>query len=148
MKPSALLIAAVVAFGAAPASAQGTANTLQAWGLIGTWAVRCDQPAAEGNSYGRFVAAPDGRAYYERDFGDPSRNDRSEVVSARPQADGTIALQINFTSFGQVRLNVYTKAADGRVRVIYNRGPQGDVTVENGILTHNRRPTPWSTRCS
>jgi hypothetical protein len=141
-------LAIVLAAGAtSPAAAQGSpVNALQEWGLLGTWAVRCDQPPSMSNSYNRFVVAPDGRAYFERDFGDPSRNDRSEIAGAELRGDGTLALTINFTSFKQVRLNAYAKS-EGRVRVMYNRGPAGDVTVENGVLKHNGQATPWSQKC-
>ncbi len=142
----ALLIAILVA-GSAPAAAQGSpAVVMEQWGLLGTWSVRCDQPASMSNSHYRFVAAADGRAYQEREFGDPGRNDRSEIVSAELRGDGTLALMVNFTSVGQVRLNVYAKS-EGRVRVVYNRGPGGDVSVENGVLKHNGQPTPWTSRC-
>ena len=100
-----------------------------------------------GRQYPWLVASADGRVYLQRDFGDPDKNDRSEVVSAVPRADGTLALTINFPSIGQARLNVYTKA-EGRVRVVYNsRSDNSDVTVENGVLRHNGQPTPWSQRC-
>jgi hypothetical protein len=142
------LALAVFALLASPAAAQTSpANVLQEWGLIGWWSVRCDGPPAGDNSYYGFVIAPDGRVYQERDFGNPNQNDRSEVVSAELRADGTLALTIDFTSFGQVRLNVYSKSG-GRTRVVYNsRSDNSDVSVENGILRHNGRPTPWFSKC-
>jgi hypothetical protein len=88
----------------------------------------------------------DGRAYQERDFADPSRNDRSDIVSGELLGDGTLALSINFASVGQTRLNVYAKS-EGRVRVMFNRGPGGEVSVENGILRHNGQPTAWWSKC-
>ena len=131
----------------APAFAQGAGNQLRDWGLLGVWSARCDLPASRANNHFRYVISADGRAWLERDFGNPEQNDRSEIVSAVLRPDGTLALTIDFTSISQVRLNVYTKV-EGRVRVIYNRGPNDDVSVENGILKHNGQPTPWSSRCS
>jgi hypothetical protein len=133
---------------ASPAAAQTSpANALQEWGLVGSWSVRCDLPASSGNSYYIFVVDPDGRAYQERDFGNPDQNDRSEILSVEPRADGTLALTIDFTSFGQVRVNVYTKS-EGRTRVVHNsRADNSDVTVENGVLRHNGQPTPWFSKC-
>jgi hypothetical protein len=138
----------VFALLAMPAAAQNSpANALQEWGLLGWWSVRCDQKPDEGNGYYGFVVAPDGRVYQERDFGNPNQNDRSEVLSAESRADGTLALTINFTSFGQVRRNVYTKSA-GRTRVVYNsRTDNSDVSVADGVLRHNGRPTPWFNKC-
>jgi hypothetical protein len=145
---SPLLALALFALLATPASAQTSpANVLREWGLLGWWSVRCDVRPGEGNGYYRFAVAPDGRVYQERDFGNPNQNDRSEVFSAEPRADGTLALTIDFTSLGHVRLNVYAKS-EGRTRVVYNsRTDNSDVTVEDGILRHNGRPTPWFSKC-
>ena len=149
MKPRYMALMALVCavLFAAPVKAQQAVNAMQDWGLLGAFSSRCDMPPSMSNAYYIFAASADGRVYLQRDFGDPDKNDRSEVVSAVPRADGTLALTINFPSIGQARLNVYTKA-EGRVRVVYNsRSDNSDVTVENGVLRHNGQPTPWSQRC-
>jgi len=149
MKPRymALMTLVCVCLLGAPVKAQQAVNAMQDWGLLGAFSSRCDMPASMSNAYYIFAASADGRVYLQRDFGDPDKSDRSEVISAAPRADGTLALTINFTSISQVRLNVYTKA-EGRVRVVYNSRPDNtDVTVENGVLRHNGQPTPWSQKC-
>jgi hypothetical protein len=146
-RPLAVLAVAIAVLTASPAAAQvAPANALQEWGLAGSWSGRCDRPPSLGNEYYRFVVEADGRAFLQRDFGDPGRNDRSEIVSAEQRDDGTLALRINFAAFNQVRLNAYQKF-EGRVRVVHNAGPGGDVTVENGALRHNGQPTPWLSKC-
>jgi len=144
----ALAALGVFAFLTAPASAQTSpVNALQEWGMLGWWSPRCDVRPSDANLWYGFVATADGRAYLERNFGGNSDdNDRSEIVSAEVQADGTLALQISFTRFDDVRLNVYAKS-EGRTRVMYNRGSKGDVSVENGVLRHNGQPTPWFSKC-
>ena len=149
MKPRCLILGALVcaALFAVPAQAQMAINAMQDWGLIGAWSSRCDMAPSRSNAYYIFVAGSDGRAYLQREFGDPQINDRSEILSAEPRADGTLALTINFTSISQVRLNVYRKV-ESRIRVFYNSRPDNtDVTVENGVLRHNGQPTPWSQKC-
>ncbi len=143
-----LFVLGVLAVLASPATAQtSSANALREWGLLGWWSPRCDLQPSDRNLWYGFVAAPDGRAYLDRNFGNSPDNDRSEILSAEPQADGTLSLRINFAKFNDVRLNVYAKS-DGRTRVMYNRGSKGDVSVENGVLRHNGRPTPWQHKCS
>ena len=148
MRHGGFLLALVAGvFHAATAAGQGeTANALQEWGMLGTWSARCDQPASGSNSRYTFVIDAGGRAYLERDFGNQEQNDRNDIVSAQRRADGTLAMMVNFKAFNQIRLNVYAKSDRG-VRVVYNRGPAGDVTVEDGILKHNGRPTPWTQKC-
>jgi hypothetical protein len=144
----ALLALGVFAFLATSASAQiSPVNALREWGMLGWWSPRCEVQPSDSNLWYGFVVTADGRAYLERNFGgDTPDNDRSEIVSAKVQADGTLALQINFARFNDVRLNVYAKS-EGRTRVMYNRGSKGDVSVERGVLRHNGQPTPWFNKC-
>lgn len=144
LAPLALAAAALLA---APVQAQGSpANALREWGLLGWWSLRCDLPVSASNLYYGYVVDGGGRAYHERDLGDPKRNDRSAITSVELRADGTIALVINFTSIGQVRHVVFTKE-QGRIRAMFNRGPNNDISVNNGIFRHNSQPTPWQYKC-
>ena len=95
--------------------------------------------------YGYMIGAAE-RAYHERDFGDPDRNDKNEIVSAERRADGTLPITINFASLNQLRQVVFARS-DSRIRAMYSRGPQGEVTVENGIFRHHGQPTPWQHQC-
>ena len=132
---------------AAPASAQvSPVNAMREWGMLGWWSLQCQQPVSPSKFYYGYVVGTDGQAYYERDLGDPSRNDRSAVTAAEILGDGTIRITVNFTSINQVRTIVFAKE-QGRVRAMYNRGSNGDVTVENGIFKHNGDPTPWQYKC-
>jgi len=143
----ALVALGFLALFAAPASAQQMpANVLREWGLIGWWSLRCQQPVSSNNYYYGYVVGADGKVYHERDLGDPSRNDKSEVVSAQLLADGTLGISINFTSINQIRYVIFTKEP-GRIRALYNRGPSGDLTVENGLFKHNGQQTPWQYKC-
>jgi hypothetical protein len=138
---------AACALVAASARAQvATVDALQAWGLLGWWSLRCDQPVSSSNFYYGYVIGPDGRAYHQRDLGDPDRSDKSEILSAEQRADGMLSITVNFTSISQVRQVVFLKEP-GRIRAWYNRGPNNDVTVDNGIFRHNGQPTPWQYKC-
>jgi len=141
------LLAFALALVAAPAGAQPSpANALREWGLLGWWSLRCDLPVSPSNFYYGYVVDPSGRAYHERDLGDPSRNDKSEVTSAQIRPDGNLEILVDFTSINQVRQVVFTRSGE-RMRAWFNRGPNDDITVENGIFRHNNQPTPWQSKC-
>lgn len=132
---------------AAPAAAQfGPGNALREWGMLGWWSLRCDLPVSQNNFYYGYVVDADGRAWHERKFGDSGRNDRSEVTSAKIRPDGTIEITVNFTSIRSVRTIVFAREQN-RMRAMYNRGSEGDVTVENGFFKSGGRPTPWQYKC-
>lgn len=147
LRAFALLVLGAIALLIPPAAAQTqTGNALREWGMLGWWSLRCDQPVSQSNFYYGYVVDPDGRAWHERDLGNSSQNDRSEVTSAEIKADGAIVITVNFVSISSVRTIVF--ARDGnRMRAMYNRGAGGDVTVENGTFKHNGRPTPWQFKC-
>jgi len=143
----ALLALAALVLPSAPAAAQTqTGNALREWGLLGWWSLRCDLPVSQGNFYYGYVVDPDGRAWHERDLGNPSQNDRSEVTAAEIKPDGTIAITVDFKSIGSVATIVFVRQGN-RMRAMHNRGSRGDVTVENGIFKHNGQPTPWQFKC-
>ncbi|MFO0987704.1 MAG: hypothetical protein U1F37_10085 [Alphaproteobacteria bacterium] len=143
----ALLALAALALPSAPAAAQTqTGNALREWGLLGWWSLRCDLPVSQSNFYYGYVVDADGRAWHERDLGNPSQNDRSEVTVAEIKPDGTIAITVDFKSIGSVRTIVFMRDGN-RMRAMHNRGSGGDVTVENGIFKHNGQPTPWQSKC-
>jgi hypothetical protein len=137
------LVVAVAVHSAAASAQNSAANALRAWGLLGSWAVRCDMPSTQSNPRYIFVAAADGRAFLEREAGD--LGDRNEIVSAAIRADGSLSVTINFTSFNQVRVHVYQKLP-GRYRTVYNRGPNNDISVNDGRF-RNGQPTPWMYKC-
>ena len=149
MKLRAYALAALGAFALLTSSAAAqtqAGNALREWGMLGWWSLRCQIPVSQSNYYYGYVVDPDGRAWHERDLGNPSQNDRSEVTVAEIRADGTIAITVDFKSINSVRTIVFRRDGN-RMRAMYNRGSGGDVTVENGIFKHNGQPTPWQYKC-
>ena len=139
--------------GAMPASAQQEERAgpvLQRWGLVGTWAVRCDLPASGSNSHLHYVVEQDGRAFHLRDLGDQYERDRSEILRASIAGDGAIHVTINFESLKQVRIIEFAKVAGkpNQVRAISNRHADGPYSVKDGRFTSNGRETPVQTRCN
>lgn len=154
------IMASVVAFAfAAPVAAQKApppatrpaaqmaADAAGGWGLIGTWAPSCDQPPGDRNVHVRYVARDDGRLVMERDLGDPTRNDTTEVLAAVVAKDGTIEVVIDLRAFAMVRTYALAKDGDKRVRALWNRQIGGDYTIRDGRFTSNGAEAPWQYRC-
>ncbi len=140
-------VLAVLVAASGVARAATTAETLAQWGLLGTWALDCSQPASSSNGYLTYRAAGTGKVFHTRDFG--SRQDSNEVVEATIGRDGMLGLVIHFPALAQTRKFVLMKGPDGRVRAMSNSTVEGaEQTIRDGRFTFNNQPTPWQVRCS
>ncbi|KAB2919524.1 MAG: hypothetical protein F9K29_05575 [Hyphomicrobiaceae bacterium] len=141
------LVLVVLAAPSGVARAATTAETLAQWGLLGTWALDCSQPASSGNGYLTYLATSGGKVVHRREFG--SRRDSNDVLEATIGRDGTLELVIHFSALAQTRKFVLMKGPDGRVRAMANSTVEGtEYTVRDGRFTSNNQPTPWQVRCS
>jgi hypothetical protein len=147
----------ILVFGLAPALAQspqsikrvGTvAETLQQWGLIGTWSVDCSRPPSANHIHIRYVVWMGGKVMTERDYADPKRNDSNEVTGATINSDGSLTLVVDFKSLGgQIRTFALMRDRPDRLRAVWNHGPDGVYTVKDGRFTGNGNDTPWQFKC-
>ena len=126
------------------ASAQTIGEVITKWGLVGTWAADCQQPASRSHWHITYVLRSDGGANSMRDLGDPSLNHTRAFVSARLEPDGKLEVTVDPQSPFTYLL---VKGTDGRIRSLSGRLANGEYTVRDGIFTHNGQPTLWQTRC-
>ena len=143
MRSSVLALAFCLALPDA-AAAQSVADTIGAWGLLGTWALDCTRPASQSGSLLTY-AIRQGEAVHLRDFGDTQ--DENEILSAKRAADGSIELRVRFPHIDQTRDFALMKGPDGRIRSKFNRGPDGSYTIRDGAFVANGARTPWQSRC-
>jgi len=128
-----------------PAAAQSIADTASRWGLIGTWALDCSQPASGSNGYLVYIARG-AKVSHERNFGD--RRDVNDVREAKAAADGGLELVVHFPGLQQTRRFILIKGPDGRIRATSNSKADGtEPTILDGRFTANGNPTPWQVRC-
>lgn len=129
-----------------PARAQTVADTLTRWGLIGTWALDCSNPASESNGYLGYLSGSPGKVSHERDFG--SKKDSNEVQRATTGRGGVLELIVNFSGLNQTRKYSLMMGPDGRTRAMSNSRADGtEQTIKDGVFTASGKPTPWQTRC-
>jgi len=147
-------VVACLALGLGPALAQlsqtaPVVEALQKWGLIGTWSLDCGRPPGGNHIHIRYVVRPGGKAMTERDYGDTSRNDSNEITGATINADGSLTMVVDFQSLGgQIRTFALMRDRPDRVRALWNRGPDGVYSVQNGRFTANGNETPWQYKCN
>ncbi len=122
-------------------------DTLQRWGLLGTWAADCGQPGRDVAPHTTYARRGGGNAVMERRYGDSTRNDISAVGTAVIAADGTITLTLDVPGSKQTRIVSLVKSGD-RIRTVSDRlvGVNGH-TIRDGRFAHDGNETPWQSRC-
>lgn len=84
------------------ARAETLAETVEQWGLLGSWAVDCAvRPDRDKGALLTYEIRMDGRVMYRRNFGEAK--DENEVVSATVNADGLLNVMVYFPSLQQTR---------------------------------------------
>jgi hypothetical protein len=126
--------------------AETVAETVRAWGLLGTWSPVCsDDPSPWNGRYQYFVTSG-GRVGRVRDLG--SMYDRKEVKAAHKHAD-ELELVVYCPKTDEWREIRVVKGEDGRLRVMADRNLiTEEYVVKDGMFTSSRTDTPWKTRCS
>jgi hypothetical protein len=128
------------------AAAQNVADTAKRWGLLGTWALDCSQPASRSNGYLSYVIRTPGKVSHERDFGDAQ--DVNEVQQARTGVGGWLELVVQFPGLNQSRRYTLMMGPDGRTKAMSNAKADGtEPTIRNGKFTANGNDTPWQVLC-
>ena len=150
MCPRSWLLALPLILGlAAPSAAQTdgqkkVVETLEKWGLIGSWSLDCSQPPSSANGYLGY-AVQDGVAVHTRDFGDAQ--DENEVQQVTVNQDGSIEVVVHFEGFDQTRKYVMVKQ-EGKIRAFANSlADNSGVTIKDGKFVANGQETPWQTQC-
>ena len=130
---------------AAPAMAQSSTDAAAAWGLFGTWAVDCTQPASRQNGHLTFARTNAG-VVQRRDFGDVK--DEHPVRTVRFLPGGGLEIVMDLRGFSTVRTIAFAKESEGKKRAVSNRDEKGAYTIENGRFVANGADTPWQYRCA
>ncbi|GGI21056.1 hypothetical protein [Bradyrhizobium guangdongense] len=128
------------------ARAETLADTIEQWGLLGSWAVDCAiRPDRDKGALLTYEIRKDGRVMYRRDFGEIK--DENEVVSATVNAEGLLNVMVYFPSLRQTREFGLMLTENGSLRAIYNRDERGAYTIKDGKNVKTGAPTPPQQRC-
>nr|WP_249149085.1 hypothetical protein [Bradyrhizobium manausense] len=128
------------------ARAETLAETVEHWGLLGSWAVDCAaRPDRDRGARLTYEIQKDGRVMYRRNFGDV--RDENEVVSAAVDAEGQLNVMVYFPALQQTREFGLLLTNEGSLRAIYNRSERGEYTIRDGKYVRTGAPTLEQQRC-
>ncbi len=127
--------------------ADAVGNKLMELGLLGRWARDCSLPLQSGNPF-IFFERTDAGPRYRFVFGPTSQTVRS-VDSVEALGDGTILMRVTNISGDEPGFRIELKMAmqEKRYRVLYSKGSDGKVYVENGVIVATRQPNHWQQYC-
>jgi len=131
------------------ANAQSVAQTLADFGLIGTWATDCSQPASH-IVYATKSSGDMSRIYYDQT--DHVFNNY-RIVSANRQGADMLALTLVWdlnskpAEPGGDRANVVLNMVDGKFQVVSSQGSDGSYFVKDRKITRSGMESPWQQHC-
>ena len=136
---------AILALQSVPAWAQSPVDEAERWGLIGTWAMTCDEAPSGKNpyySYGR-----DGSNLVLRRNGG-NWQDTNSVIAATITSDGGMEVTTDFAAFKQTMTMQIVKDGDHQFRTVSNRNQNNVYTMVDARFVHNGAAAPPLKRCS
>jgi hypothetical protein len=137
MRLGACLAAALTMASVEAANAQSAADTIADFGLIGTWAADCAQPASSSNFLTVYAIKPSGavsRTYYDQP--DHVYNNY-KITSAKRQAPDMLSYQQVWDFEGSPaniagdRVQVLLNMADNKFQIVSSQGSDGSFFVKD-----------------
>ena len=150
---AALAMASVEMNSVETANAQSVANTIVEFGLIGTWATDCAQPASSGNFLTVYAIKPSGevsRTYYDQP--DHVYNNY-KITDAKRQAPDMLSYEQVWDFEGSPaniagdRVRVLLDMADGKFQIVSSQGSDGSFFVKDRKFPGTTDESPWQSRC-
>jgi hypothetical protein len=135
------------------ADAQEVANTIAAFGLIGSWATDCSQPVSNHNYLTVYAIATDGtvtRTNYDQP-GHVYTN--YKIISATRLAPDMLSYQQVWDFAGSPsniasnRVQVQLNMADGKFQIVSSQGSDGSFFVKDRKFPGSGSESPWQSKC-
>ena len=151
---AALAMASVEMVSVEAAHAQSVADTLAEFGLVGTWATDCTQPASSSNFLTVYAIKPSGevsRTYYDQP--DHVYN-TYKITNAKRQASDMLSyeqvwdLEGSPANIAGDRVRVLLNMADGKFQIVSSQGSDGSFFVKDRKFPNTTDESPWQSRCS
>lgn len=127
----------------APAGAASPADAIRDFGLIGTWAMHCDEPIGKDNAF----------VTYELKDGTAQRITRINWQDASGTAtilDARIIDSVHLQQIWKLRDFTFDQIIEkksGKYRLIFSKGGDGNVYYADGRGTVDGSETPWLEKC-
>lgn len=139
---------AVLLTTAAPCSADESPvpGALKQFGLLGTWAIDCAQPASPTNEYSIYAVSPSGEATLAYARGEPYRDIVYQIRTAAPVGESRLALHVLGLP-GRISVDLVLRKEGDAIRVWSSHTPDGRMLVIDGVITGNGKQSPRFQRC-
>ena len=153
MRWGACLVAALAMATVETANAQSVADTIAEFGLIGTWAADCSQPASSGNYLTVYAIKPSGevaRTYYDKP-GHIFNN--YKITGAKRQAPDMLSYEQVWDFEGSPanvagnRVQVLLNMADNKYQIVSSQGSDGSFFVKDRKFPGSGNESPWQFQC-
>jgi hypothetical protein len=153
MRWRACVVAALAMTTVETANAQSVANTIAEFGLIGTWASDCTQPASASNFLTVYAIKPSGevsRTYYDRP--DHVFN-IYKITGAKRQAPDMLSYEQVWDFEGSPaniagdRVRVLLNMVDNKFQIVSSQGSDSSFFVKDRKYPSTGDDTPWQSRC-
>jgi hypothetical protein len=150
---AALASASIEMASAETANAQSVANTIAEFGLVGTWAADCTQPASSSNFLTVYAIKPSGevsRTYYDQP--DHIYNNY-KITDAKRQAPDMLSYEQVWDFEGSPaniagdRVRVLLNMADGKFQIVSSQGSDSSFFVKDRKFPGTTDESPWQSRC-
>ncbi len=146
------ILAALLLLWPAGARADAIYDNLMQFGMVGTWAIHCDQPLSASNPHSVIFPATDGKIYRKLVRGADKEDLYSVVESANVVTATTLdtswrnASGWTGTQAGLAIEMVIAKEGN-RIRTIDSRGSDGSHFIQGGIIVSSGTPAVWMEKC-
>jgi hypothetical protein len=130
------------------AQAQSPTNIIEEFGLLGAWAVDCEQSPSPTNEHSMFSITSVGTVQLRNDFGISYDEMVYRIIAANRQGPDKLSLRQVLTTDVAIVLDVVLVKADEKIRVWSSRGSNGTPLVRDGAIPRsNGQETRWSLHC-
>ena len=153
MRWGACLVVALAMATVEKANAQSAADTIAEFGLIGTWAADCTQPASSSNYLTVYAIKPSGevsRTYYDK----PGHiYNRYKITGAKRQAPDMLSYEQVWDFEGSPanvagnRVQVLLNMADNKYQIVSSQGSDGSFFVKDRKFPSSGIESPWQFQC-
>jgi hypothetical protein len=150
---AALALASVDMANVETANAQSVADAITEFGLIGSWATDCSQPASTSNFLTVYAVKPSGevsRTYYDQP-GHVYNN--YKITSAKHQGPDMLSYEQAWDFEGTPaniagdRVQVLLNMADNKFQIVSSQGSDGSYFVKDRKFPGSGDASPWQSRC-
>lgn len=122
-------------------------GVLKQFGLLGTWAIDCAQPASADNEYSIYAVSASGEATLSYSRGEPYRDIVYAIQTADREAENRLALQVLHMP-ERIPVDLVLLKEGGAVRVWSSHAADGRLLVIEGVIAGNGKQSPRFKRCA